>query len=88
MRMRDWTDEHVQEWINTQLARSEIDLGIDVSPEDTFNPIYLRRLSYFRYYKSSKAIYISAKGRLIEWGEFAHFYIKFRKMFLWLTEML
>lgn len=39
-RMRDWTDEQVQEWINTQLARSEIDLGIDVSPEDTFLTLY------------------------------------------------
>ena len=38
--MRDWTDEQVQEWINTQLARSEIDLGIDVSPEDTFLTLY------------------------------------------------
>lgn len=35
-RMTDFTDEDIREWIDTQLSRSEIDLGVEVSIDDTF----------------------------------------------------
>lgn len=36
----EYTDSEVQEWINKQLQRSEIDLGVSVSPSDTFVTLY------------------------------------------------
>jgi SrtB family sortase len=39
-RMRNWSDTEVQEWIDTQVNRSEIKLGVEVTPDDTFLTLY------------------------------------------------